>query len=76
MENRLIGSDNNVGGAELRSVSNNGKLTKLNRPLLTIIPLEVCKTFESVAKDTVDYIKNVAVKSIVNDTDDLNVNGQ
>ena len=63
-----------VRGAELRSVSNNGILTKLNRPLQKIIQFEVCKTIELVAKDTVDCIKNVAVQSIY-DTDDLNVNG-
>ena len=43
IEKLLIGADGKVRGAELRSISKKGKVTKITRPLQKIIPLEVSK---------------------------------
>ena len=43
MESFVIGADNQVRGANLRTVSKTFRQTKMTRPLQKIIPLEVIR---------------------------------
>ena len=57
VEKLLIGTDEKVRGAELRTISKKGRMTKITRPLQKIIPLEVCNDIST--KNDVDVQKLV-----------------